>query len=157
MTACSGPDARLVSEEVPQGVGTLATAGLMWGSPIYSESGGSFEPMTTYTADYLNEHKVPSQGPLVYVDADVPSTGPTEVSVNAIDAHTWGAASLSSQDGFCYLMVDVADRENPTYGNTLFGKVEARDCVGSLARPDAEYMSEVSWNLSDDDPPVQVP
>jgi hypothetical protein len=54
-------------------------------------------------------------------------------------------------------MVDVADRENPTYGNTLFGKVEAPDCVGSLARPDAEYMSEVPWNLSDDDPPGQAP
>ena len=74
-------------------------------------------------------------GPLVtYVPADVASDGPLVVSVNPIDAFTWGAAALSDRTGRCYLFVNVREPENPKYRHSRFGVLtDGRPCKGSEA------------------------
>ena len=54
-------------------------------------SSGQFMGLTAFTAAELNRsHHGSHWGPITYVDADVASTRPDEVSVNPIDDFTWG-------------------------------------------------------------------
>ena len=67
--------------------------------------------------------------------ADVPSTGPDVVSVNPIDAYTWGAAALSP-NGRCYVLVAVIDRTDTRFGADHYGWLaKGAKCVGSAATP----------------------
>ena len=120
----------------------LPTRSLLVGSPQSRDSSGQFGGYDRFTADELN-HTYPGSsreaisGPLHYVPADVPSTGPTVVSVNPIDRFTWGAASLLRANGPCFLIVWTADRSNPAFGGARFGILPAGStCLGAQATPD---------------------
>lgn len=71
---------------------------------------------------------------LHFVPADVPSTSPAIVSVNPIDEFTWAAASLSDQDGRCYVILAEADRTNPEFGDVRHGWIPlGAPCIGTSA------------------------
>lgn len=73
-----------------------------------------------------------------YVPAHEPSTGPWVVSVNPVDAETWGAAVLSSH-GLCGLLVTRIGPEtlnSPGTYSTTFGTLAPdAPCVGGAATP----------------------
>lgn len=94
---------------------------------------------TEFTAEELNRVRKASELRVIrFVGPDEESTGPDVVSVNPIDAYTWGAAARSDQDGRCYIIVAIADRVNPRFGEQRYGAFP-RDhpCTGSLATPES--------------------
>jgi hypothetical protein len=129
-TACGG------SEEQPKGP-PYAQSALQWALPSVGDS-GQLVGLTRFTAAELNRTHHGSQwGPITYVDADVPSTRPDEVSVNPMDDFTWGAAAYSVRTHRCYVVVVVTDRENPQYGSTFYGELpEGARCIGRNATPE---------------------
>ena len=106
---------------------------------------GHFGGMSQFNATKLNSiHQGAHWGPIKYVDADVASTKPEEISVNPIDDYTWGAAAQSIRDGHCYIIVGLFDRSNPRYGTTHYGRLPAgAACVGSAATP--QNAASTSW------------
>lgn len=119
----------------------LATRSLLFGGPESHDSTRRFVGYDRFTADELNRVYPGSQreaitGPIRFLPADIPSTGPSEVSVNPIDDYTWGAASAMPQ-GPCFLILWSADRSNPEFGGATFGVLPAgTSCVGAKAIPE---------------------
>src|SRR5438105_6406623 len=102
-------------------------------------SSGQFVGLTRFTAAELNRTHHGSQwGPITYVDADVASTRPDEVSVHPIDDFTWGAAAYSERAHRCYVIVVTNQRGNPEFGDTHYGVLpEGANCTGNKATPEA--------------------
>ena len=72
---------------------------------------------------------------LRFVRANRPSTGPKVISVNPIDAYTWGAVARA-RSGRCYALVWVLDRREPQYGGSRYGFVpRSSPCEASFATP----------------------
>lgn len=118
------------------GCGTpYATTALDWTVPNPWTSSGTFGGLGRFNAAELNRiHQGSGWGPIHYVDANVPSTRPDEVSVNPIDDYTWGAAAHSVRDGRCYVIVSAHDRNDPKYGSTFYGRLPlGAKCAGSAA------------------------
>jgi hypothetical protein len=114
-----------------------AESALQWAVPNPWMSDGRYIGMTHFTAAELNRiHQGSKWGPINFVDADVPSTRPDQISVNAIDDNTWGAAAYSVRAKRCYLIVTVGDRTDHRYGSTFYGRLPAgATCVGLAATP----------------------
>lgn len=72
---------------------------------------------------------------LTYVDADTPSRDPFTISVNPIDARTWGIAAKSKIDRHCYMLVAhrSADGTTTSFSYGIARPVEP--CLGRLATP----------------------
>lgn len=113
-----------------------ATSSLLYALPTPSES-GIFDGYDMFTSGELNRRQHGHDFRQIrYVDATEASTGPGVVSVNPIDRFTWGAAALSDQDQRCYAILVEADRSQPQYGTTRYGRLpEGSPCVGSSATP----------------------
>ena len=114
-----------------------AQSALQWALPTVGDS-DQFIGLKRFTAAELNRtHHGSGWGPIAYVDADVPSTRPDEVSVNPIDDFTWGAAAHSVRAHRCYVVVVATDRENPRYVSTFYGELpEGAKCIGLKATPE---------------------
>lgn len=117
--------------------------------PDPREPNGENRPYTEFTAEELNRAKQASDlRPIRFVDAGEESTGPDVVSVNPIDAFTWGAAARSTQDGRCYVIVAIADQVNPRFGEQRYGTLPQKlPCIGGLAT--REYASSDYWPEAD--------
>lgn len=91
--------------------------------------------MTRFTAAELTRLKQGAQfGNVAYVTGDVASADPELVSVNPIDAYTWGAAAYSTRLQRCIVVVESHDRTNPQYGGTYWGVLApGAPCVGTAA------------------------
>jgi hypothetical protein len=126
-----------------------ATSSLLYALPTPSES-GRFDGYDRFTSGELNRlrhgHELRQ---IRYVDARSESKGPGVVSVNPIDRFTWGAAAVSNQNHRCYVILAEADRSQPQYGTTRYGRLpEGSPCVGSSATPGTARDDD--WSVDDD-------
>lgn len=119
-----------------EAVGHLATHSVSYALPAPFDSSGRFIGYLRFTAQHLNENRRGVGRRLTFVDADLPSTGPSVVSVHPIDQYTWGAAAKSKEDGGCYLILGVHNRRNPEFFDTRYARLPAgRACTGQAATP----------------------
>src|SRR5438309_3708780 len=116
-------------------------------SPVGTRRHGTYIGLDRFTAKELARVRQGAElRPLRFVGADSPSTAPDVVSVNPIDRDTWSAVALSSR-GFCYAILSVHDRSNPTYGSTYFGRLaQPAACVGAAATP--ATVTDKEWPAS---------
>ena len=127
----------------------LATRSLLLGIVSPRDASGAYIGYDKITAAELNRRYPTSDGeritgPLQFIAGEQPSTGPTVVSVNAIDQFTWGAAALSREGGPCFLILRVRDSQNPTYGEVRQGILPAgQACLGVSAT--AETVTARYW------------
>ena len=93
--------------------------------------------LTQFTATKLTQIGQGFQfGHVTYVPGDVASKDPETVSVNPIDAYTWGAAAYSARLQRCVVVVEELDRTNTQYGGTYWGVLPpGATCVGAAATP----------------------
>jgi hypothetical protein len=112
-----------------------AESALQWAMPDPWSASGQYLGMSRFTAAELNRvHQGSGWGRIDFVDGDLPSTRPDQVSVNPIDDYTWTAAAHSARDGRCYVIASVVDRQNPRDGNTFYGRLPVGTrCVGDAA------------------------
>jgi hypothetical protein len=115
--------------------GPGAQSSLEYSTPSARDGAGAFLGYSRFTADELNRVRQGSElRSIRFVPAEVPSTGPGIVSVNAIDDFTWAAASESDETGRCYLILVVTERSNPRFGSTRYGWLpKGAECVAHAA------------------------
>jgi len=120
---------------------------LLFAVPSGRDATGTYIGLDRFTAKELARVRQGAElRPLRFVGADSPSTAPDVVSVNPIDRDTWSAVALSSR-GFCYAILSVHDRSNPTYGSTYFGRLaQPAACVGAAATP--ATVTDKEWPAS---------
>jgi hypothetical protein len=113
----------------------FAESALLWSIPDPRNAQDPSGALTQFTAARLQQLQQGAEwGPIEYVAGDVPSTRPDVVSVNPIDAYTWGAAAYSVRAGRCYVILVALDLANPNYGNTYYGRLAPGvPCLGTAA------------------------
>jgi hypothetical protein len=106
---------------------------LLWAEPMPG-SNATYDDLAGKTAAFLNKtNNGAFDGQrLTYVNASVPSTGPTVISVNPISRFEWAATAF--HDGRCYGILMTEDPTNPAYGTDYYAKFPAgKTCEGRIA------------------------
>ena len=121
-----------------------AFATLQWYTPSQCWSGGEVQPLSAFNAAAMGctHAAILSVGApalaVSFVPADQASNGPLVVSVNPVDANTWGAAALSLR-GHCSLYLQrrtppPAHLPGPGRVEDLWGQLpDGESCQGSRA------------------------
>jgi hypothetical protein len=112
-----------------------AESALLWSVPDPRNETDPSTGLLQFNSTRLQQlHQGSEWGPIEFVPGDIPSTRPDMVSVNPIDAHTWGAAAYSVRASRCYLILVAHDLSNPQYGATYYGRLrQGATCVGDSA------------------------
>ena len=124
------------------GPGAQSSLWAAW--PTARDDSGRFLGYSRFDATELNRIQQGRELRAIrYVGPDVPSTGPDVVSVNVVDDFTWGAAALSDENGHCYLMLHVTDRERPELEPAFFERLpRGEPCLGASAVPERVRASD---------------
>jgi hypothetical protein len=94
---------------------------LLWAEPVPA-SNATYDHLAGKSATFLNKtNNGAFEGQkLTYVNANVPSTGPTVISVNPISRFEWAATAV--HDGRCYGVLMIENPTNPAYGTNYYAK-----------------------------------
>ena len=106
---------------------------LLWAVPK-AGSTATFDNLAGRDAQYLNatDNGAYNGQHLNYVAPSVASTGPTVISVHAINQYTWAAVALDN--GTCYGILTAEDPSHPAYGSTYYTRfAHGSPCQGSAA------------------------
>ena len=106
-------------------------------------SGSTISDYSRLNADVLNSAESARQlglrrtnQRLIYIPPGVPSTGPTEISVNPIDRDHWAAVALSVS-GDCIAKLVIANPNDHAKGDVVNGQLKPGvPCMGSLVTSD---------------------
>lgn len=117
---------------------------LLWAVPKPGPS-ATYNDLAGRDAAYLNrtDNGAYNGQHLTYLPPSLASTGPTVISVHAIDSYTWAAVALDS--GTCYGILVAENPSHPAFGSSYYtrfptgtpcrGNVATRQSVKSVNTP----------------------
>lgn len=96
---------------------------------------GQYLGLLRFDANELNRiHQGSKFGHILYVPSTQASGRPSEVSVNAVDEYTWGAASYSIRAKACFVILVQHDIADPRHGINRYGRLRSEmSCLGKAA------------------------